>query len=280
MALDMDLETLAAKLELAEPKERRKLSAETAKDASQDDLPKIVKLLGHAQEPVRLGAIEILAMAKFRPALKYLAAVTVQKSGDEQVLAARAVTILARPGDRGALEKLARSWMAKPNHHLKDCAAKLLVKLGTASSERQAEKVAAEPVEADEPVIPGSGITSKDAAQRKEAIERTIAEADDAGQIFVDALLEKQPPGIRLELVNALERLGAEPLAKASITLLPKHDSTVVTLLARALTRRIGELPASRVSEVCEALDLSRRRLYGDELVNEAVDQCLRAAGR
>ena len=278
LAMEMDLQTLSARLEMANFKERRKLAAEAAKDASPEDLEQITRLLGHEQEPVRLGAIEILALAKFRKAIKYLAAVTVQKTGDEQVLAARAVTMMAQPDDRSVLEPLARKWMAVSNHFLKDCAARLLVKLGAVSSPAQAEKVAAEKPKPAQPAIPGAGITASDQAKRKEAIERTIASADDPAQILVDALREKQPPGVRLDLITGLEWLGPEGLAGAALQLLPKCDSTVVSLLARALTRHIGDLPIKRASQICDALDQAKRNNYGDGLVAEAVAECLRAA--
>ena len=271
----MDLPTLEARLELAEFKERRALAAEVARSATPEDLAQIARLLGHDQEPVRLGAIEILALARFRPALKHLAAVTVQKTGDEQIMAARAVTLMAKASDRPGLEKLARGWLGKPNQHLKDCGARLLVKLGAASSPRQAEKEAEAPAPAATPAIPGAGITSKDQKVRKAAIERTISDADDPGQIFIDALVEKQPPGIRLDLVTGLEWLGAEGLASASLELLPRADGTVVSLLARALARHLADLPAKQRTRVRDALDLARRRLFSDQLVGTAVAECL-----
>lgn len=273
----MDLPTLEARLELAEFKERRALTAEVAKSATPEDLKNIARLLGHDQESVRIGAIEILALARFRPALKHLAAVTVQKTGDEQILAARAVALMARSSDRPGLEKLARAWLSRPNQHLKDCGARLLVKLGATSSPEKAETqaTAPAPAPAPTPAIPGAGITSKDQKARKAAIERTIADADDPGQIFIDALMEKQPPGVRLDLVTGLEWLGAERLASASLELLPKADGTVVSLLARALTRHLADLSPKPRTRVRDALDLARRRLFSDQLVGSAVAECL-----
>ena len=278
-AMEMDLETLAAKLEVTETvKERRALTAKVAREATPDDLAGITRLLGHAQGPVRTGAVEILAVAQFRPALKHLAAVTVQKTGDEQVLAARAVTMLARPGDGAALEKLARTWLARPDHLLKDCGAKLLVKLGVVATEAQAEKTATEPAGTESPAIPGAGITARDGKLRRQAIERTITEADDPQRLLVDALLEKQPPGVPLDLVAGLARLGDEKLSSAALELLPRVDGTVVALLARALVKYMNTLPDPQVAALREALDLARRRLYGEALVAEAVEECLRTS--
>ncbi len=69
----MDLQALTARLELATGfQERQQLARDTAAAAEIEELGQIARLLGHDAETVRLGAIEILAAARFRQALRHL----------------------------------------------------------------------------------------------------------------------------------------------------------------------------------------------------------------
>ncbi|MCG8419425.1 MAG: serine protease [Proteobacteria bacterium] len=269
----MDIETLAAKLELAEGwKERHKLVRDAAKRASRADLEDITRLLGHQIAPVRLGAIEILTATRFRPSLKHLAAVTIQRTGEERVFAARALAHLAEPSDRKLLEKLARSWLNSNDSSLHGHAADVLKKIGVPAQE---SGPAGPSRSAPAGSAPGFGITSADPSTRKQAIAHTLAMNGEPERILVDALREPQPPGVKLDLVSALEELGADRFASAAIQLLRKPDGDLAALLARALPRHITRLSDQGVAQVRDALDQAHRNLAGDELARAAIEECM-----
>ena len=73
---------------------REQLAQTTAATATPKDLVAMCALLMHDNENVRLGAIEILAAANFRPGMGALKAVARSGKGDERVFAIRALATL------------------------------------------------------------------------------------------------------------------------------------------------------------------------------------------
>lgn len=271
----MELQRLISMLERATFQERQAVAAAAARTATPASLRQIARLLVHPHQPVRLGAIEILAATRFRPALDLLVEASLERDGDERVFAARAVAHLAEPGDRERLEPVARAWLAVDDALLHVHAGSLLATLAgdPAAPSADGDAAPAEPAAA----VP-AGLTSADRAVRNEAIARACANLGEPGPILAGALLGCRHPGARLDLVTALEGLGAERLAAAAPRLLDQADGDVVALLARALRRHLPGLAGGRLALLRPALDRARRRQGSHAMAREALDECLLAA--
>src|SRR5262245_61685502 len=125
----MNLEQLVVELESADLRRRNALARAAAQTATEDDLREVIRLLVHPVKPVRLGAMEVLAYARFRPAMPYLVDVTRKRTGDDRVLAARAVAAMVEPGD-SELATFARQWVASGDPILELHGATVLTTLG------------------------------------------------------------------------------------------------------------------------------------------------------
>lgn len=282
MIAAMDLTKLTAQLELGSSfAQRQKLVAGAARGATPSDLKEIARLLNHRVDAVRLGAIEILEAARFRPVLGILAQATRKRRGDERVLAARAVAALAAPGDRATLEPVARGWLESQDEILHIHAHALLEKLGAAPAQGQAAQaspaaITPAPASAAGDAVPGFGITAPDRDTRARVIAQTLAHPE-AEHMLGQGLLDSKHPGVRVDLLQALERLGAERVAGAAPRLLGAGDGDIVALVARALSRHIPALAQARLTPVREALQRARGRLRGHALATAALDECLLA---
>lgn len=269
----MDIQNVTARLEHSSFGQRQELVQEVARDATAEDLAAVARLLGHGSETVRIGAVEILEAAGFRQALRHLAAVTVQRQGQERAFAARAVAALAQAADRALLEPVVRSWLQKDDPYLAIHAGNLCAKLGIVIKDEhvaaaQAQKAAAKQV-------PITGITSTDAATRKQAIARTVSGVENPAAVFTDGLFDTRHPGVRLDLVTALASLGPDKLAPVLARIMKNGDGDLLALVARALEPRLGELSAAHVAEVRSALEYGRGRVFEQAMAREAIDQCL-----
>ena len=125
----MNLEQLVVELESADLRRRNALARAAAHTATEDELREVIRLLVHPVKPVRLGAMEVLAYARFRPAMPYLVDVTRKRAGDDRVLAARAVAAMVEPGD-SELATFARQWVASGDPVLELHGATVLTALG------------------------------------------------------------------------------------------------------------------------------------------------------
>jgi S1-C subfamily serine protease len=291
----MDLTKLTAQLELASFADRQALVAAAAQEVSPPELKEIARLLNHRVENVRLGAIELLEAARFRPVLPILASATQKRHGQERVFAARAVARLAEPGDRPTLEPVAREWLASKDELMHVHAHALLAAIGAPAPEERPPAALARPAAApapaapapaapapaaSEPSLPGFGVTAPDRATRTRAIATTLAQPG-AERSFIQGMLDSKHPGVRVDLLQALASLGAERLAQAAPTLLEAGDGDVVALVARALGPHIAALDAARLPPLRDALESARRRLRahdGNGLAIAAIDECLLAA--
>lgn len=267
----LDIQNLIARLEHSSFGQRQALAKEVARDATSEELPAIARLLGHGSENVRIGAIEILEAAGFRQALRHLAAVTVQRQGQERAFAARAVAALAQAEDRPFLESVVRSWLRHDDPYLSIHASSLCARLGIVMSDdevaaEQARQAAAAPI---------AGITSPDAATRKQAIARTVSGMDNPASIFVDGLFDTKHAGVRMDLVTALVALGPDKVAPVLARIMKSGDGDVMTLVARGLEPRLHELAGAHVAEVRSALEYGRGRVFEHALARDAIDQCL-----
>ncbi len=125
----MNVEQLVVELETADPRRRNALARASAAGASEDELLAVIRLLVNPVKAVRLGAMEVLAYARFRPAMPYLVDVTRKRSGDDRVFAARAVAAMVQPDDK-ELERFARQWVASNDPVLELHGGTILHKLG------------------------------------------------------------------------------------------------------------------------------------------------------
>lgn len=310
ISISMNLDRLTARFELcASFKERQQLALEAVEQLERGEYVDITRLLGHEVEGVRLGAIEILRAARFRPALKFLAAVTLQKQGDERAFAARAVAELAdgdEPRHRALLTPLVRTWRSFDDEFMDVNADALAVQLGmkdarTLQLEQLAQEKSPSPagpvtapsspaidraLSAQEPgvsersnddraeALPIFGITSKDASVRRQAIANTLQRVPQPERQLVDALFDATTPGVRLDLVNALETLGGEPFIAVLERLLQRADGDLGALVLRALVRIIPTLTAARMAFVHDALAATRGRFLEHPLAVAAMDEC------
>ncbi|WP_428269761.1 trypsin-like peptidase domain-containing protein [Haliangium sp.] len=277
------MQKLSAQLELASSfAERQKLVVAAAQEASPDELKQIARLLNHKIEAVRLGAIQIFEKARFRPVLRILADATSKRGGQERVFAARAVASMAEPVDRDWLEPIARAWLAEKDEFLRLHGDSLLVALGVpaaAGSGDTATKAAIVPAaQAPAPAptpsgLPGEGITAVDREARARAIAHLLAQ-DDPAPMLCTALIETKHPGVRMDLVGALEALGPTRLAEAAPVLLSRGDGDLVALVARALERAVPNLGERALTPLRAVLREARGRLRGHALARAALDDC------
>ncbi|WP_045118323.1 S1 family peptidase [Haliangium ochraceum] len=281
----MNLPKLTAQLELAASfSDRQALVEAAAAEASPAELKEIARLLNHRVLAVRLGAIEILERARFRPVLPILAAATRQRRGDERVLAARAVSRLAQREDRETLEPLARAWLGGADKYLHGHGQALLAALGVGgdASPASASPASASPgASADRPGAAASatnhdlaGITAPDRVQRARALSLLLARSG-AGAALVQGLLASKHAGVRVDLLQALASLGGQALVAAAPHLLERGDSDVVALIGRALLGHLGELAEAPHTRLRTAIERAQRRLSGDELAISALHECL-----
>lgn len=293
----MNLDRLALQLELTTGfTDRQTLATQMAEELDQDQLARIARLLGHENKNVRLGVIEILRAAGFRPALKFLAAVTLQRDGDERVFAARAVTELVRaddPEDRKLARALCARWRAVDDEFLATHTDELarLFNLETSAvvrSEHASKPATRQPNLAVVPPSPApaispnpiEGIISPHRDVRQQAIARTAAQLEHPERAFAEALLCTRHKGARVDLVHALERLGPRPISNVLEDILYQADADLAALVLRSLRRGIPQLSPERKASVRAQLLAVRPRLVEHELARAAMDDCLVLADR
>ncbi len=282
----MDVLKLRAQLELASSfAARRELVTEAAQTATPADLKQIARFLNHKIEAVRLGAIEIFELARFRPVLTILAQASRKRRGEERVFAARAVAAMAQPEDRDQLEPFASAWLASSDEFLKLHATNLLVALGLprpeASEHDRAETSLVASDDAGNSTSTdaaattlGSGVSSPDRQIRRRAIEQALTHPA-AARLFCAGLIDSKHPGVRVDLIGGLERLGPKLFAKAAQMLLKGGDSDVVALVARALAGHISSLSEDAMAALGDNLRQARRNHAKHTLACAAIDDCL-----
>jgi hypothetical protein len=268
---ELDLKTLITRLEHSSFKQRQTLVEETVGVAGAGELAAIARLLGHESEAVRIGAIEILEAAGFHQALRHLAAVTVQRQGQERAFAARAVVALARAEDRALLAPVVSAWMRHDDPYLEIHASNLCARLNITVGEQPA----AAPRIDTPAAAPIAGITSPDAAARKQAIARTLSGLDNPAAALVDGLFDTRSPGVRLDLVNALSGLALDTIVPVLPRIMRKGDGDLLALVARSLEPRLASLAEAHVADVQSALEHGHGRMFDHALARDAIDRCL-----
>jgi hypothetical protein len=106
----MNVDQLMMELETADLRRRNAVARAAAASATEDELRAVIRLLVNPVKNVRLGAMEVLAYARFRHAMPYLVDVTRKRTGDDRIMAARAIAAMAEPGDL-ELELFAKQWI-------------------------------------------------------------------------------------------------------------------------------------------------------------------------
>jgi ATP-dependent Lon protease len=125
----MNVDQLVMELETADLRRRNALARAAAASATDDELRAVIRLLVNPVKNVRLGAMEVLAYARFRHAMPYLVDVTRKRTGDDRVMAARAIAAMAEPGDL-ELELFARQWIGSGDPVLELHGTTVLMRLG------------------------------------------------------------------------------------------------------------------------------------------------------
>src|SRR5829696_3846613 len=125
----MNVDQLVMELETADLRRRNAVARAAAASATEDELRAVIRLLVNPVKNVRLGAMEVLAYARFRHAMPYLVDVTRKRTGDDRVMAARAVAAMAEPGDL-ELELFAKQWIGSGDPVLELHGTTVLMRLG------------------------------------------------------------------------------------------------------------------------------------------------------
>jgi ATP-dependent Lon protease len=238
----MNVEQLVVELETADPRRRNALARAGAATATEDELLAVIRLLVNPVKSVRLGAMEVLAYARFRPAMPYLVDVTRKRSGDDRVFAARAVAAMIEADDK-ELERFARQWVASNDPVLELHGTTILNKLGLTAQLKQPEPTrtpppsapstppAAEPLDEMRPEDPWTELRSEQEL-RRDFDELPLS--DDA----------------RAEITRELERMRALPAEH------PEYEGI------RAFLRYVRDLPWGKrapttppMAEVARVLD-------------------------
>ncbi len=268
----MNVDALAVAFEHAGFLERRELAAATARQASPEALRTIAGLLRHEALPVRLGAIETLAEARFRPAMRLLAALAKGRTGDEQVFALAALSRLAEPADAQELRPLAEPLARGADPFLQPHAAALLAALGITSPAPPAPVATPAPAPvAAAPVDPGFFLDSPNRELRRAAITQALA-APDPGPALAAALLAARADGVRLDLLAALDRLPPADLVAACLPLVAQAAPDTLALVARALTARLDQVATAQRAATVRATASARARVPDGSLAAAALD--------
>lgn len=125
----MNVDQLVMELETADLRRRNALARAAASSATDDELRAVIRLLVNPVKNVRLGAMEVLAYARFRHSMPYLVDVTRKRTGDDRVMAARAIAAMAEPGDL-ELELFAKQWIGSGDPVLELHGTTVLMRLG------------------------------------------------------------------------------------------------------------------------------------------------------
>lgn len=260
------MELAALKISLAacdDAAQREALAAEVARSVSPQDLVAIAGLLVDEDRPLRLGAIAVLAAARFRPAVGALFAVARSRSGEERALALRALAALAEPADAGKLLEAARAFADTDEDEDVRLAAHALVDrlLAPGAPQRGAGAAAA------------FGLLSPDREKRRAALVLTFREHPDPVGAVVEALLESKSASVRLDLVTGLGASPKDALAAAAPGLLARADDDLLALAARMLEQKLKEAPDEARHEVARAV-LTAAVKASSELTRAAAESC------
>lgn len=234
----MNVDQLVMELETADLRRRNALARAAASNATDDELRAVIRLLVNPVKNVRLGAMEVLAYARFRHAMPYLVDVTRKRTGDDRVMAARAIAAMAEPGDL-ELELFAKQWIGSGDPVLELHGTTVLMRLGIpipdpksrdprwspkARSANQ-EGGAKPPEPRPEPPAPD---TSDDVDDDFDAPWTELRSEKELRREF-DAL--PLPPDARAEIARELERMRALPAEH------PEYEGI------RAFLRYVRDLP-------------------------------------
>ncbi|MGN6110687.1 MAG: S16 family serine protease [Kofleriaceae bacterium] len=254
----MNVDQLAHELETADLRRRNALARAAATTASDGELREVIRLLVHPIHRVRLGAMEVLAYARFRHAMPFLVDVTRKRTGDDRVMAARAVAAMAEPGDV-ELELFARQWIASGDPLLELHGTTVLVRLGLplhrAPGSRAQARSAAE--DAPRPSVDPPESAPTEPSSPPPAGPSIEDDLDEPwSEIRSEQELRKEldalplPPDARAEIARELDRMRALPAEH------PEYEGI------RAFLRFVRDLPwgrrataAPKLADVAAALD-------------------------
>jgi ATP-dependent Lon protease len=202
-----NVDRLVRELEGADLRRRNALARAAAATATAEELRAVVRLLVSPLQSVRLGAMEVLAYARYRDGLPYLVEITRKRAGDDRVMAARAIAAIAEPGDL-ELEPFARQWIACGDPVMELHGATVLMRLGLPLPDP-----AARPRRPGRGPARGGGAADGDPASAR---ARTVADderADDRAEHSDDALDDDDPWTELRDERSLREELASLPLS-------------------------------------------------------------------
>ncbi len=256
----MNVDQLVMELETADLRRRNALARAAAAGATEEELRAVIRLLVNPVKNVRLGAMEVLAYARFRHAMPYLIDVTRKRTGDDRVMAARAIAAMAEPGD-SELELFAKQWIGSGDPVLELHGTTVLMRLGVPIP----DKAPREPRWSSARARDGRDGTAGSGSEPKLEAPPDPADAaddldDDLDAPWTEIRSEKElrkefealplPADARAEIARELERMRALPVEH------PEYEGI------RAFLRYVRDLPWGKratgtppLAQVAAALD-------------------------
>jgi hypothetical protein len=248
----VDLGSLLLMFDGASFAKRAELAAQAARTLSLEQLDVLARQLDHPQRSVRLGVIEILALASHRPSLDRLMSHARDHDGDDRVFAIRALAGLARPGDTQLLAATER-WLASSDPFVVAQASALASALGVDAGNEPAQAP-------QEPAGRGPGVEG-------ERLARLVA-----------SLLAAKNDAERAAMVSAIEQRGPDALVAAMRVILRRADGDAVAFACRALIRQ-ARAPAvlAMRDQLVPPLEAARSRFARSPVACAAIEDALYA---
>lgn len=256
---------------------RAELAAQAARALSSEQLAELARHLAHPERSVRLGVMEVLALANHRDSLDRLASHARARDGDDRVFAIRALASLARPGD-AQLVAATQRWLRSSEPFVVAQARALAGALGIdADADRGAQAGTAEhPAQARraEPSEP----SGRERAAPSEPVERGHGEPGERLDRLVASLLAAQRDAERAAMVSAIEQRGPEALVAATRVILRRAEADAVAFACRALIRQAqAPVVIAAHDQLVPPLEAARVRLARSPVACAAIEDALLA---
>ncbi len=252
-----DLGALYRRLERATFLQREQIAEEVVRETPAGELGELVRGLGHPQQGVRLGVIEILRRAGYREGLRSLLEHARNLDGDDRVFALRALADLAQPGD-DFLADAARRWGTSSDPFVAAQAGRLASVVGPPRDQRR------EPAAAQAAAAAAAGPRGE--AASGESLDKLVVR-----------LFAASKGSERSALIEAIEARGPQALFAAAKLTFRKGNADLVAYLCRAVIRQAAVLPAPE--QLVPLIEAARARIGDAPVANAAIDDALLALG-
>jgi hypothetical protein len=259
----MDLDGFTSALKAADDATRFSVAKELADRASPKELVGVAGLLVKEDQTLRLGAICVLALARFKPAAGALVAVAKSRRGEERAAALHALAEMCGPDDKDKVLPALEAAKDDPDQEVQQARERAMELL--APREKIAEEAGAP--------MAAFGLLSPDRATRRTALVRAIKEHDAPARLLAESLLETRSDGVRMDLIGGLGTMPAEAIRDAVLRVANDADDDLLALLARMLERKLLAAEADVRHDVARALGKAKRRA-DSPLAKEALATC------